>query len=71
MKKAIILSLTCIAMLFTVAISISAIRQNQIDKLFEKYRNIGLEHAEIKIIYYTQNNDINAAEAYILKTYKK
>lgn len=69
MKKAIIIAISCIAALFISAIVVSSIQKSQVDKLWEKYRNTGLQYAQIEIIYHQYHHDIYATETYIIEHY--
>lgn len=71
MKKAIIIFVGIIITLLASAVIVSSIRKSQVDTLFEKYRNSGMQYAQIEIIYNQCNCNIYSTEAYIVKHLEK
>lgn len=67
MKKAIIIFVGIIMTLLASAVIVSSIRKSQVDTLFKKYRNSGMQYAQIEIIYNQCDCDIYSTETYILE----
>lgn len=66
MKKAIIIFVGIIMTLLASAAIVSSVKKSQIDTLYERYRDSGMQYSQIEIIYY-QYCDIYATETYILE----
>lgn len=71
MKKAIIILVGIIMSLLATAIIVSSVKKSQVDTLFEKYRNSGMQYSQIEIIYYRCNCNLYDTETYILERLDK